>query len=76
MSVKRRDFLKIAGCAGMALLGGSDARARTKEPDPEFSAMLIDTTLCEGCRSCEEACNEKNRLPEPATPFAVHKALP
>ncbi len=70
MSVKRRDFLKIAGCAGMALLGGSDARARTKEPDPEFSAMLIDTTLCEGCRSCEEACNEKNRLPEPATPFA------
>lgn len=67
MSLKRREFLKIAGFAGASLLGAR--RAGAKEQEREFSAMLIDTTLCEGCRSCEEACNEKNRLPRPDVPF-------
>lgn len=26
--------------------------------------MLIDTTMCVGCQACEEACREKNGLPE------------
>lgn len=32
--------------------------------------MLIDTTKCIGCRSCEEACNQKNSLPKPDVPFS------
>jgi ferredoxin len=67
MSLKRREFLKITGFAGASLLGAR--RTGANERDREFSAMLIDTTLCEGCRSCEEACNEKNRLPRPDVPF-------
>jgi Fe-S-cluster-containing dehydrogenase component len=31
--------------------------------------MLIDTTLCIGCRACEAACNEVNKLPEPKVSF-------
>jgi len=27
--------------------------------------MLVDTTLCVGCRGCEAACSEANRLPNP-----------
>jgi Fe-S-cluster-containing dehydrogenase component len=29
-------------------------------------AMLVDTTRCVGCRACEAACSEANRLPAPA----------
>jgi Fe-S-cluster-containing dehydrogenase component len=29
----------------------------------------VDTTVCVGCRKCELACNEVNRLPKPDTPF-------
>jgi Fe-S-cluster-containing dehydrogenase component len=69
MSVNRRDFIKIAGVTGCSLLGVNSAHAKAADKDIEFSAMLIDTTLCEGCRSCEEACYEKNRLPKPDVPF-------
>jgi formate dehydrogenase iron-sulfur subunit len=31
--------------------------------------VLVDTTLCIGCRKCEEACNRRNKLPRPETPF-------
>ncbi|MFH1852218.1 MAG: 4Fe-4S dicluster domain-containing protein [Candidatus Neomarinimicrobiota bacterium] len=30
-----------------------------------MKGILIDTTLCEGCQSCEYACAEANNLPEP-----------
>jgi Fe-S-cluster-containing dehydrogenase component len=30
------------------------------------SAVLVDTTLCVGCRACESACSEQNALPAPA----------
>ena len=30
---------------------------------------LVDTTLCVGCRKCEQACNERHRLPKPSESF-------
>lgn len=69
--VTRRGFLALSAltaCAGLGI--SSKAHAR-----PEFSGwpgsygMLVDFTLCVGCRSCEKACNEENKLPSPEKPF-------
>jgi formate dehydrogenase iron-sulfur subunit len=82
MSVNRRDFLKIAGAAGSALVaGGGIAKASTGAAgngngnDVEFYGMLIDTTKCVGCRSCEEACNQANKLPPPKESFSDESVL-
>lgn len=68
----RRSFLKMlgAGIAGMASGGFLKARrAGAKEIDEkkekEFVGILVDTTRCVGCRSCEEACAEAHGLPVP-----------
>lgn len=33
--------------------------------DKEFMSVLVDTSLCVGCRGCEEICAEVNGLPPP-----------
>ena len=70
--VTRRDFLKLtgatAGTAAVTAVGG-DAFADHHALDPDRFGVLTDTTLCIGCRKCEEACNEANRLPRPDEPF-------
>jgi Fe-S-cluster-containing dehydrogenase component len=69
MKLSRRSFLKIAGVTGSAGLVGLPTRARgayaSDIPGESESSMLVDTTLCLGCRGCEAACSEANRLPEP-----------
>ena len=74
MPISRRDFLKVAGSAGGALLGGGSvaqgAAPQTSEGGVEFNGMLIDTTKCIGCRACEEGCNEANKLPKPKVSFS------
>jgi Fe-S-cluster-containing dehydrogenase component len=65
--MNRRSFLKTLGIVGGSTLLGSAARAQT-EPDgdrPEFMSVLVDTTRCVGCRTCEQACAEENGLPVP-----------
>ena len=61
----RRTFLRSAGAAAAGLASARPASAR---PVPEVSAdslgVLVDTTLCIGCRKCEWACNGANGLPE------------
>ena len=37
--------------------------------------MLVDTTLCIGCRKCEEACNRSNHLPRTAQSFSDRDVL-
>lgn len=62
--MKRRNFLKTTGLMLSTSLIGCDRVG--KDPDPaEGFAMLVDTTRCEGCRSCEEACAEANGLEVP-----------
>lgn len=66
MKLSRRGFIKAAGAAGTAGLCALPQRAGAQPPVGEHeNAMLVDTTLCVGCRGCEAACAEANLLPEP-----------
>lgn len=72
MSVSRRKFLAWMGGAGMSAAAmGTNARAASGnlEGHPGSVGVLHDTTLCVGCRSCEEACNRVNQMPAPEKPF-------
>jgi Fe-S-cluster-containing dehydrogenase component len=73
MGIDRRSFLKvlgggIAGAASGSMLAPRTLRANvTPHPSTEFVGVLVDTTRCVGCRSCEAACAEANHLPIPDT---------
>jgi Fe-S-cluster-containing dehydrogenase component len=71
MSLSRRTFLGWLGAAGITATGTKATAATTHhfEGYPDAKAVLHDTTLCIGCRRCEEACNTVNNLPPPETPF-------
>jgi formate dehydrogenase beta subunit len=62
--MKRRTFLKVAGVTGATLAGGR-AEAAQREGETEFVGVLVDTTRCIGCRSCESACADEHGLPPP-----------
>lgn len=64
MTGSRRDFLKTAGVVTASLVGARSVRgSSTSELDPDRLGVLVDTTLCIGCRKCEWACNDANSLP-------------
>ncbi len=68
MKLSRRTFFKVAGATGAAAVVAGPAPARASEPaalNAERRGVLVDTTLCTGCRGCEAACAEANGLPEP-----------
>ena len=72
MSISRRKFLAWMGGAGVSTVFGKSAYAGTHkhfEGYPDSYGVLHDMTLCIGCRSCEEACNQVNDLPAPETSF-------
>ena len=78
MSINRRDFLKSIGGVGSALLVGKGS-AQASEGTKDFSdhlGVLVDTTLCIGCRSCEEACNKINTdLPRRLSDYYKDKSV-
>ena len=66
----RRTFLKRLGIgmAGMtcgSALAPGRSNAQEVAGEKEFLGILIDTTRCIGCRSCELACAETYDLPIP-----------
>ncbi len=69
MKLSRRAFLRVAGVTGTTALGLGASRARAvtqaDAAGEDECAMLVDTTLCVGCRACEAACAEANGLPPP-----------
>jgi Fe-S-cluster-containing dehydrogenase component len=67
MDLSRRTFIKFAGAAGAVgvVARPKPAAASTLHP-VNTPAVLVDTTRCVGCRGCEAACGEANRLPAPA----------
>ncbi|HEX6064342.1 MAG TPA: 4Fe-4S dicluster domain-containing protein [Longimicrobiales bacterium] len=57
--MNRRNMLKTMGVAGAALL---PKRAHAGEAAAgETVGILVDTTRCVGCRTCESACYDANR---------------
>lgn len=67
MDLSRRTFIKFAGAAGAAgiALRPKAAAAQTLHA-VNTPAVLVDATLCTGCRGCEAACSEANHLAAPA----------
>ena len=64
MTISRRDLLKRAVAAGAAAAVAGPAEARHEiEPHAEAVGMLFDSTLCVGCRACQTACKDANKLP-------------
>lgn len=81
MDISRRGFLKWGGAMAAGAAGAVGARPKSSEgarapkaPDDPYGC-LVDTTLCIGCRKCEQACNQVNRLPEPEAPFDAMTVL-
>ncbi len=67
MDLSRRNFLKYAAVAGGIGTIHRPALANTvahrKPVSPDWLGVLIDTTVCIGCRRCEWACRDANKLP-------------
>jgi formate dehydrogenase iron-sulfur subunit len=66
MGIDRRGFLKhLSGIGGAAVVSStSKAFAKKELPGyPDRFGVLVDLTVCIGCRKCEWACNEVNKLP-------------
>ncbi len=71
-AVSRRELLQAMAAVGGATLIGSSTEAfaeRKLSGWPDRRGMLTDLTECVGCRTCEAACNQANRLPVPEVPF-------
>lgn len=63
-ALSRRDFVKISGVCAAGLATASAARASEKQTlDADRKGVLVDLTVCVGCRRCEWACNNANELP-------------
>jgi Fe-S-cluster-containing dehydrogenase component len=81
MQVSRRTLLKLglAASSGAAAsqLAPRDGQAAEAKPasSPAYVGVLVDTTLCIGCRKCEEACNRRNHLPRTAESFSDQDIL-
>ncbi len=70
MNLSRRDFIKVCGAGAAALgLGAKFAEpvrvAKKAVPTGPHATVgvLVDTTQCVGCRTCQRACKVANNLP-------------
>lgn len=65
MDFTRRSFLKFTALSGTVGLGAAAKKvsAKSNKPiSPDWMGVLVDTTVCIGCRKCEWACNQVNDL--------------
>lgn len=61
----RRTFLKSLGVIGGSSLTLGTARAAVTSSDAHRVGVLVDTTKCIGCRTCERSCAKAHGFPEP-----------
>jgi formate dehydrogenase iron-sulfur subunit len=72
VEIDRRKFLGIMGGAAASTLIHSPKQVNASQIEtdsPDALGCLVDTTLCVGCRKCEEACNKRQKLPKPHESF-------
>ncbi|MDY6861970.1 MAG: 4Fe-4S dicluster domain-containing protein [Thermodesulfobacteriota bacterium] len=80
MGTNRRGFFKQIAGIGSFLLIGKGKKANAGEhssisKDNSFG-VLVDTTLCIGCRSCEKACNRVNKdMPRKSSEYFQDKSV-
>jgi len=68
-SQSRRDFLKTAALLGTAAAGltSKPAKATPKNVlSEDRMGVIVDTTVCIGCRKCEWACKTAHNIATPA----------
>ncbi len=77
MDLTRRALLKLGLTTTSALAGAPQAASAAPGDAPPSASMgvLVDTTLCIGCRKCEEACSRRNRLPRGIESFTDRDVL-
>lgn len=81
MKLNRRTMLKLglaatAGASPSRAAAGESQTPKGESPSsPDYVGVLVDTTLCIGCRKCEEACNRRNHLPRTAESFSDRDVL-
>lgn len=63
--MKSCGFGVLGMLGGMLTSGSVHAQEYSSEGGIEFKGVLVDTTRCIGCRSCEEACALAHDLPVP-----------
>jgi formate dehydrogenase iron-sulfur subunit len=61
----RRHFFRTLGLLGGASMMTAGLKAAEPEGTEEFNAVLVDTTACAGCMTCEETCAKTHGLPVP-----------
>ena len=62
----RRNFLKTAGLLTTAITGVSTKQTKAAPKNilsEDRMGVLVDTTVCVGCRNCEWACKKAHELP-------------
>lgn len=74
MTIARRQFLKSVGFS-LTAMAASPAQAWESKAPADPLGCLVDVTRCIGCRKCELACNQVNKLPEPETSFEDMRVL-
>lgn len=75
----RRDFLKSITAFGIGLsaIGSKSRAAEVIKAHPEDRmGVLVDTTVCIGCRSCEWACKMAHNIPtEPLESYQTNRSI-
>lgn len=63
--ISRRGLLRAGLACGLlaAATSGCASLGEAEQVESEY-ALIIDLNKCAGCRACEEACNQRNHLPE------------
>ncbi|HTG01351.1 MAG TPA: 4Fe-4S dicluster domain-containing protein [Nitrospirota bacterium] len=71
LNFTRRRFMGTMAAIGGAVLASKSTNADAKEFEgsKDRYGVLYDLSMCVGCRSCEKACNEENKLGAPSKPF-------
>ncbi len=66
MRIGRRRFFQVAAVtAGAVGATAASAESTAAHGTDDGASVLVDTTLCVGCRACEAACSEANQNPPP-----------